>query len=253
MKNALLVLAAALVSSTITALAVTRFAPARAPLAASEPATPEHSPTAVRPDPTSAALDRTSDLAERVDELERLVASLRGELALAMPARTEVTAASPTAEAEIAAALGASGPGAFKTMVLGTLAEEREVRAAAQAERDVEFDHRRAQLRAAAIAEELELPEPEREQVASVLALESDKRRELRNSLDLEFREPGAFDPDAMLDRAEEIRASYDQIRTWKQTELESRLGPETAARVLELDSERRGSRWRGVSQLLRR
>jgi hypothetical protein len=244
MKTFALVLTTAFGASAATAVLVTAL-DRRSGAPETSGAVPPAGAPAVPPAPSDlpALLDRSGDLDRRLGELERSVALLQGEIASAAPVRAAVAPAPAESPAARSGAFGASDAEAVKALVRDALAEERVKQVAERSLRAAEFEQRRAETRAAAIATELGLADADRDQVAGVLVLESEKRRQLRESLGFDFAGPGGFDEDGRFERADEVRAGFEQIRTWKRTELEARLGPEAAKRVLDLESRRRRGR----------
>jgi hypothetical protein len=195
-------------------------------------ATPARGDAALSP----AAAPGSADLA-RVADLEALLARTQADMQDLASARE----AAPQASAQQPAAnLLAASNEVLLDAARSALSEEREKQAAERARLQQEWEQQRVQQRAAAIAKELGLGAADQDQLLAVLSEESRKRDELRTSLGIDGSRPRDF-LGAGNEAWDQYRKASEELRTWKGSELEQRLGSEVGKQIMTLEQDRRG------------
>jgi hypothetical protein len=219
----LLVLAGLLAAAAAGAAGAALFSPAPAPATAA--LQPREAP--VSPAPT--AVPR--EVQQRLDTLTQEVADLQAQLAevRAGASRTSAAAAAPEAPSVSVAQVATIQ----REAILKVLADEK---AAEEQKREQERLKRAEEMRlqrADRMAQRVGLNAAQERQLADFYLQENDKIEAFRQ----QFRDGGM----ANMDR-EQMRAQFQEFRTWRESELTRLFGPETGKQIADTE----GDRFRG-------
>ena len=179
--------------------------------------------------PQSGAQNRTDELLARIDGLGREMDEFRAQIA-ALKAGAErepaVAAVPETAADDSATAFAAVHRDAIQKVI-------EEDRLAQQRKREEEQRARDLQMmlaRAERTAKKFGLTTEQQKSLADVYLLERTKMEDFRTQM----RDQGGFGGDP-----EQMRASFQELRTWRLQELTTRLGPDLAQQINDSEFDR--------------
>ena len=171
------------------------------------------------------------NLHRQVDDLSTQVTTLRGELD---GLRSEIARQATPSAVPVAVAKLDEVSAIQHDAVIKILEEQKQLEQAKRDEERKARDQQQIKDRAARAAKELGLGAADETRLVDFMTVASTKRDEMFAST-----RDGNFDRDTM-------RKSFEDYRTWTETELKAQFGPDLAAQLLKLQRDGRGGDFGG-------